>query len=414
MRPGAHRGAHAPSCRPSPARCRTCSDRRRAASSRRAARALRPLPPRSARPDCALGAGHRARCHSADRGAAHEPAARGRRSLRGRASGDRRSRLACAADRLAAAGAATRTSRRSHGVSLASAPARPSRWSARAARARPRSAARSSACVRRSAGADRASRAATSPALAERALRAATGASMAMMFQDPVASLSPRRTRARAGHRAVRASTACAIATCDAEAERLLRAGRPAAPPSSTATRTSSRAARRAGSASPARWRSSPQLIIADEPTAGLDVSVQGEILNLMRDLQARARPRLPDHHPQPAGGPPCQRPARDHVSRPPRRGGPDRAVFAAPRTPTPQRCSAAMPQPDPDARRADGRARGRDPEPRQPAVGLRVPHPLPLRAGPLPPRDAGRRPSPPTAGGSAATTRCIDPGASP
>ena len=31
----------------------------------------------------------------------------------------------------------------------------------------------------------------------------------------------------------------------------------------------------------------SPKLVIADEPTAGLDVSVKGEILNLMKRLQA-------------------------------------------------------------------------------------------------------------------------------
>ena len=45
-----------------------------------------------------------------------------------------------------------------------------------------------------------------------------------------------------------------------------------------TATRTSSPAASGSASASPARWRSNPQLLIADEPTCALDVSVQATV----------------------------------------------------------------------------------------------------------------------------------------
>jgi len=107
---------------------------------------------------------------------------------------------------------------------------------------------------------------------------------IAMMFQDPVASLSPRLsvqtliTEPFLIHGMRGRDLA-------AEARRLL--GLVGLPPDFTGRyphQLSGGQARRVGVARALAL--SPKLIIADEPTAGLDVSVQGDILNLLTRLQ--------------------------------------------------------------------------------------------------------------------------------
>ncbi len=107
---------------------------------------------------------------------------------------------------------------------------------------------------------------------------------VAMMFQDPISSLSPRRT--------VRSLITEPFVVhrlrdkdLDGEAKRLLTmVGLPNDFAGRYPHQLSGGQARRVGVARAIAL--SPKLIIADEPTAGLDVSVQGEILNLMTRLQ--------------------------------------------------------------------------------------------------------------------------------
>jgi oligopeptide/dipeptide ABC transporter ATP-binding protein len=107
---------------------------------------------------------------------------------------------------------------------------------------------------------------------------------VAMMFQDPVASLSPRLRIGSILKEPFRIHGMTGL-NLSAEIEHLLgMVGLPVAMSKMYPHQLSGGQARRVGVARALSL--APKLIIADEPTAGLDVSVQGEVLNLMANLQ--------------------------------------------------------------------------------------------------------------------------------
>jgi oligopeptide/dipeptide ABC transporter ATP-binding protein len=107
---------------------------------------------------------------------------------------------------------------------------------------------------------------------------------VALMFQDPVGSLNPRMTVRKALAEPFRIHNVESVGP-DHEALALLdKVGLGADFADRYPHQLSGGQARRVGVARALALR--PDLLIADEPTAGLDVSIQGEVLNLLSQLQ--------------------------------------------------------------------------------------------------------------------------------
>jgi len=105
-----------------------------------------------------------------------------------------------------------------------------------------------------------------------------------MLLQDAVASLSPRMTIGRTLEEPIAIHKLPRAEAQERLADILRRLGLPPDVLAKFPHQISGGQARRIGVARALVMR--PEMIVADEPTAGLDVSVQGDLLNLLLDLQ--------------------------------------------------------------------------------------------------------------------------------
>jgi oligopeptide/dipeptide ABC transporter ATP-binding protein len=188
---------------------------------------------------------------------------------------------------------------------------------------------------------------------------------VAMMFQDPLASLSPRLKVQSLITEPFRihglAARDVGAPDLKEQARRLLAmVGLDPSFASRYPHQLSGGQARRVGVARALAL--SPKLVIADEPTAGLDVSVQGEILNLMNRLQrAHGLTYMVITH-----NLPVVRHVSDHLAimymgRFVEQGATS-TIFARPAHPYTEALLTATPVPDPDRRRPPPALRGEVP----------------------------------------------------
>ena len=112
---------------------------------------------------------------------------------------------------------------------------------------------------------------------------------MSMMMQDPIGSLSPRLTIGEALIEPYLITGKSSEINLSNESNRLLElVGLPSEFSKKYPHELSGGQARRVGVARALALN--PKLVIADEPTAGLDVSIQGEVFNLLASLREKMK----------------------------------------------------------------------------------------------------------------------------
>ena len=217
---------------------------------------------------------------------------------------------------------------------------------------------------------------------------------MQIVFQDPYASLNSRLT---VGSIVAEPLEIHGIGLWPRPARPGLGAAAPGRPRSHrwpAASRTSSPAASGSASGSRARSHSSPSFIVCDEPISALDVSIQAQVVNLLQELQERLGltylfiahdlsvvRHLSDRIAVMYLGKIVEITTRA-------------ALYERPLHPYTIALLSAVPIPDPVVERRRRRMIlvGRRALAGEPALGVPVPHPLPVRAGAVPPGGAAAR----------------------